>query len=57
MLHPELLLVTVMKLVDRIPEAEALKKGKRECPKVYPDRLIVKALIIMVIRRLFPSKV
>jgi hypothetical protein len=52
MLHREPLLVTLVKLVDRIPVAEAPKKGQRGRPKVYADCLIVKALIIMVIRRL-----
>lgn len=55
MLHREPLLVTLVKLVDRIPVAEAPKQGKRGRPKVYADRLIVKALIIMVIRRLYTA--
>lgn len=55
MLHREPVLVTLVKLVDRIPVSGAPLPGKRGRPKVYADRLIVKALIIMVIRRLYTA--
>jgi hypothetical protein len=42
-------------LVDRIPMPAPPKKRGRGRPKVYPDRLIVKALIIMIIRRLYSA--
>jgi len=55
MLHQKPLLVTIVLLVDRIPMSALPKKRKRGRPKVYPDRLIVKALVIMIIRRLYSA--
>lgn len=55
MLHREALLVTLVKLVDRIPLSEAPRTARRGRPKVYTDRLMVKALVIMVIRRLYTA--
>jgi len=55
MLHQKPLLVTFVMLVDRIPMSAPPKKRGRGRPKVYPDRLIVKALIIMVVRRLYSA--
>lgn len=55
MLQREPLLVTLVKLVDRIPDPPPPKHRKRGRPKTYPDKLIVKALIIMVIRRLYTA--
>lgn len=53
MLLREALLVTLVLLVDRIPMPPEPKKRRRGCPKTYSDRLMVKALVIMVIRRLY----
>ena len=55
MLHHEPLLVTLVKLADCIPFPEPPQKRKRGRPKVYTDRIIVKALIIMTIRRLYSA--
>ena len=55
MVQPEPLLVTLVRLVDRIPEAPTPAKRKRGRPKVYADRLIIKALIIMIVRRLYSA--
>jgi hypothetical protein len=55
MLLEKPLLVTLVMLVDRIPMPPAPKKRGRGRPKVYPDRLMVKALIIMIIRRLYSA--
>ena len=44
------LLVTLLTLVDRIPLPDA--PARRGRPKVYPDRLFLKALVIMIVRRL-----
>lgn len=55
MLPREPLLVTLVNLVDRIPVPEAPQKRGRGRPKVYSDRIIVKALVIMVIRRLYSA--
>ena len=41
--------------MDCIPLPEPAQKRGRGHPKVYPDRLIVKALVIMVIRRLYTA--
>jgi Transposase DDE domain len=55
MLPSEHLLVTLVKLVDCIPTPAASARRGRGRPQTYPDKLIVKALIIMVIRRLYSA--
>ena len=55
MLHQKPLLVTFVLLVDLIPVPAPPKKRGRGRPRVYPDRLIVKALIIMIVRRLYSA--
>jgi hypothetical protein len=50
MLQRELLLITFVKLVDCIPTGEAKRARQRGRPKIYEDRLMVKALVIMIIR-------
>ena len=55
MLQRDPLLVTLVKLVDRIPDPPPVKHRKRGRPKTYSDKLIVKALVIMVIRRLYSA--
>ena len=55
MLQQKPLLVTFVMLIDLIPMPPPPKTRGRGRPKVYPDRLIVKALIIMVIRRLYTA--
>ncbi len=52
MIAQESLLVTLVKLVDRIPEPPPPPKRGRGRPKVYPDRLFLKALVIMIVRHL-----
>lgn len=52
MISQESLLVTLVKLVDRIPTPPLRAKRGRGHPKVYSDRLFLKALIIMVVRHL-----
>jgi hypothetical protein len=48
---PEMsLLVLLVTLVDRIPLAPRPKRRGR--PVVYPDRLFLKALVIMIVRQL-----
>src|SRR5262249_24202488 len=51
MLLQESLLVTLVKLVDRIPRPAPSPRGRGR-PPVYPDRLFLKALVIMMVRRL-----
>lgn len=55
MLHREPLLVMLIRLVDQIPWVEASLPRGRGRPKTYSDRLIVKALVIMIIRRLYTA--
>lgn len=55
MVQPEALLVTLVQLVDWIGEPAPPIHRKRGRPKVYADRLIIKALIIMIIRRLYTA--
>lgn len=52
MIVQDSLLVTLVKLVDRIPMPPSPAKRRRGRPKVYPDRLFLKALVIMIIRHL-----
>lgn len=55
MLHREPVLVTLVRLVDWVPMSERRTGGKRGRPKEYSDRLMVKALVVMVIRRLYTA--
>jgi hypothetical protein len=52
MIADESLLVTLVKLVDRIPHSLQPAKRRRGRPKVYSDRLFLKALVIMLIKHL-----
>jgi hypothetical protein len=52
MIAQESLLVTLVMLVDRIPTPPPSPKRGRGHPKVYPDRLFLKALVIMIVRHL-----
>ena len=45
------LLVMLVKLVDRVPPPPPAKQGRGR-PKVYADRLFLKALVIMLVRHL-----
>lgn len=52
MIGQERLLVTLVRLVDRAPVPPASPKRGRGRPVTYPDRLFLKALVIMIVRRL-----
>src|SRR5262245_36187749 len=52
MIEQESLLVTLVRLVDRIPLPPPPAKRPRGRPKTYPDRLFLKALVIMIVRHL-----
>ena len=52
MIASEPLVVTLVTLVDSIPVPPPPAKRLRGRPKVYSDRLFLKALIIMVVRHL-----
>lgn len=49
------LLVRLVKLVDKILMVDEPSKRRRGKPKTYSDRLIVKALVVMIIRRLYSA--
>lgn len=57
MVQAEALLVTLLKRVDWLPHTQAtqVERQKRGHPKVYSDRLIIKALLLMIIRRLYSA--
>jgi hypothetical protein len=52
MVFQDALLVTLVQLVDRLPMPALPAKRRRGHPKVYPDRLFLKALLIMIVRHL-----
>ena len=52
MIHQDTLLVMLAKLVDRIPEPPPPMKRKPGRPRVYSERLFLKALVIMIVRHL-----
>lgn len=52
MLRHTSLLVSVVLLIDHLPWPSAPVKRPRGRPQTYSDRLILKALVIMIIRRL-----
>jgi len=50
MVHHDSLLVTLLKQVDRLPmPAEPVHTGRGR-PKVYANRVFIKALLIMIVR-------
>jgi Transposase DDE domain len=55
MIRGDSILVSLVKLVDQLPWPPAPDKRPRGCPRQYSDRLLLKALIIMIIRRLYSA--
>ena len=55
MLRHTSVLVSLVRLIDRLPWPPEPSKRLRGHPKTYSDRLIVKALVIMIIRRLYTA--
>jgi hypothetical protein len=55
MLRHRSLLVTLVQLVDRLPWPPEPATRPRGRPTTYSDRLMVKALVIMIIRRLYTA--
>jgi hypothetical protein len=53
MLSPTPLLVSLLRLIDCIPLPPPPAKRARGKPRTYSDRLLLKALVVMVIRRLY----
>jgi hypothetical protein len=52
MVPPVTLLVTLVELVDRLPAPPPSAHRARGRPSFYPDRLFLKALVIMIVRHL-----
>ena len=52
MIEHETLLVTLVKLVSRIPVPPPPATRGRGRPRTYPDRLFLQALVIMIVRHL-----
>jgi hypothetical protein len=52
MIEHETLLVTLVKLVRRIPLPPPPARRRRGRPRIYPDRLFLQALVIMIVRHL-----
>lgn len=55
MLRHTSVLVSLVLLIDRLPWPPEAPQRPRGHPKTYSDRLIVKALVIMIIRRLYTA--
>ncbi len=55
MLHQTSLLVMMVSVVDKIPIPPAPRKRPRGRPNTYSDRLILKALVIMIVRRVYTA--
>jgi len=55
MVPGEALLVTLVKMIDHIPMPTTPAKRQRGHPKEYTDRLILKALVIIIVRRLYSA--
>jgi hypothetical protein len=52
MIDQDSVLVQLIRLIDHIPTPPALPRRPRERPIFYSERLFLKALLIMIIRRL-----
>jgi hypothetical protein len=49
------LLVSLVKMIDRLPMPAPPRKRPRGRPVTYSDRLILKALVIMIVRHLYSA--
>src|SRR5712691_9610617 len=49
------ILVSLIRLMDHLPVPPPPTRHERGRPKTYSDQLIVKALVVMIIRRLYTA--
>ena len=52
MIGQDTLLVALVRLIERLPVPPPPAKRPHGRPKTYPDRLFLKALVIMIVRQL-----
>lgn len=52
MITQDSVLVQLMRLIDRIPSPPPARRPPRGRPKFYPEKLFLKVLVIMIVRRL-----
>ena len=55
MISGDSILVSLVRLVDSLPFPPPPAQRKRGRPQTYSDQLIVKALVVMIIRRLYTA--
>jgi len=55
MIGGDSILVSLVRLVDHLPFPPPPVQRKRGRPQTYSDQLLVKALVIMIIRRLYTA--
>jgi len=55
MISGESILVSLVRLVDHLPFPPPPARRKRGRQQTYSDRLIVKAVVVMIIRRLYTA--
>ncbi len=55
MVYRESLFVTLVKLVDHLPFPSPPEKREVGRPREYSERLILKVLVIMIVRRLYSA--
>ncbi len=55
MINGDSILVSLVRLVDSLPFPPPLARRKRGRPQTYSDQLIVKAVVVMIIRRLYTA--
>ena len=49
------ILVSLVKIIDQLPQPPTPASRKRGCPPTYSDQLMLKALVIMIVRRLYSA--
>ena len=55
MISGDSILVSLVRLVDALPFPPPPAQRKRGRPQTYSDQLLVKAVVVMIIRRLYTA--